>query len=279
MTVQGHTKLHSSIRKWGARVIKPQKDTREDLWARLLISSILKTDLTQRHLRPCQWEFAWITLAKDVSLRCCLVWDLMRYCPAHGGWYQYGHELLVVYGTYLSKSQGASHLSTFFHSFCFKPLPWLPSVMDPTVPCEIDLFSAPNPLKENIASGMVFRLTTLNLCSIKVCSLCVFLNRIFCYMTFCLVWHGCIGMIVLQAQSKPWGDNVGFTTVPLSRAYHIVRISSTLTIREKQLIYLLLGSVSMTAIFSVFCSNRKVHRLLSHVLRKKLGPSNDMETI
>lgn len=64
-------------------------------------------------------------------------------------------------------------------------------------------------------------------------------------------------MIVLQAQSKPWEDNVGFTTVPLITAYHTIRISSALTVREKQLIYLLVVSVSMTAISSVFYSKRR----------------------
>lgn len=78
-------------------------------------------------------------------------------------------------------------------------------------------------------------------------------------MTFCLAWHGVIGRIVLQAQSKPWDDNADFTTVPLSTAYHIIRINSTLTIREKQLIYLLVLSVSMTGISSVFCSKETVH--------------------
>lgn len=36
------------------------------------------------------------------------------------------------------------------------------------MPSEIDLFSAPNPLKENIASDMVFRLTILDLYHISV---------------------------------------------------------------------------------------------------------------
>lgn len=94
MTAKRHTKLHSTVKKWSGRVIKPQKDTQEDLWATLLISSILKTDLAQRHLRPCQREFARITLVKDMSLRRCLVWCLLWDCPAHGGWCQYGHELL-----------------------------------------------------------------------------------------------------------------------------------------------------------------------------------------
>lgn len=141
--------------------------------------------------------------------------------------------------------------------------------MDYTVASEIDLSSAPNPLKENIASNMVFRLTILDLYHINVFSLYVSLKRIFCYMVFCLAWHSVIGKIVLQAQSKPWDDNVGFTTVPLSTAYHIIRISNTLTIREKQLIYLLVLSVSMTGISSVFYSKETVHRRLILVLLKK----------
>lgn len=96
MTAKRHTKLHSTVNKWSGRVIKLQKGTQEDLWARLLMSSILKSDLAQRHLRPCQWEFARITLVKDMSLRCCLVWCLLWDCPAHDGWYLYSHELLGV---------------------------------------------------------------------------------------------------------------------------------------------------------------------------------------
>lgn len=120
-----------------------------------------------------------ITLVKDLSLRRCLVWCLMWDCPAHGGWCLYSHELLGDISKLPQKSQGASHLATFFHSFCFKPLPWLPSVTDYTVPSEIDLFSAPKPLKENIASDLVFRLTILDLCHINVFFfICIFKKNI-----------------------------------------------------------------------------------------------------